>query len=88
MEKIKNYLVVWHNLNNNTFYVKAIHGHYRNYTIGYINQYNHKVVYIYDIRSYSIRQKQKKSLLELSLSPLVAFLKLLTRLLEKLTSLI
>lgn len=83
---MKNYLIVWHNLNKNTFYVKAVHGYYCKYELGYINQYNHKIVYIYDIHSYSIRQK--KSLLELSLSPIVAFLKLLTRLLEKLTSLI
>ena len=82
---MKNKLVVWHNLNKNTFYVKAVHGYYCKYEVGYINQYNHKIVYIYDIH-YSSRQK--KSLVELSLSPVIAFLKLITRLLEKITSLI
>lgn len=80
---MKNKLVVWHNLNKNTFYVKAVHGYYCNYQVGYINQYNHKIVYIYDI-NYSSRQK--KSLLDLAISPVIVFLRLLTRLLEKITS--
>ena len=42
---MKNKLVVWHNLNKNTFYVKAVHGYYCKYELGYVNQYNHKMYF-------------------------------------------
>lgn len=54
---LKSKIVVWHNLNKNTFYAKAVHGIYCNYQVGYINQYNHKIVFIYDI-PYTSRQKK------------------------------
>ena len=81
---MKNKLVVWHNLNKNTFYVKAVRGYYCNYHIGYVNQYNHKIVYIYELNNYSSREK--KSILDLAISPIILLLRFIIRLLEKLTS--
>lgn len=38
------YLYVWCNLNNNTYYYKLLNHLNTDYYIGYINQYNHKLV--------------------------------------------
>ena len=38
------YLYVWYNLNNDTYYYKLLNHENSDYYIGYINQYNHKLV--------------------------------------------
>lgn len=43
-----NQIIVWHNLNKNTYYYKIIKGTYKKYSVGYINQYNHEVILIID----------------------------------------
>jgi hypothetical protein len=37
-------LIVYHNLNDNTYYYKLVRGRYTKYYVGYINQYNHEIV--------------------------------------------
>lgn len=39
-------VIVWHNLNKNTYYYKIIRGTYNEYRVGYINHYNHKIIVI------------------------------------------
>jgi len=46
------YLVVWHNLNNNSFYFKFLKHNYNNYYVGFVNQYNHEIILIQDVSSY------------------------------------
>lgn len=41
-------LVVWHNLNYDSYYYKIIKGYYGVYEVGYINQYNHEIVLVID----------------------------------------
>lgn len=38
------YLYVWLNLNNDTYYYRLLKSSNSSYYIGYINQYNHKLV--------------------------------------------
>lgn len=40
------FYVVWLNKNNNTYYYKKVKGTYKNYYVGYENQYNHEVIVI------------------------------------------
>lgn len=40
------YLYVWCNMNNGTYYYKLLNHCNSDYYIGYINQYNHKLVII------------------------------------------
>ena len=49
--------IIWHNLNNNTYYYKYVKGMYYNYKIGLINQYNHEVILIIDL-SHFIKYKK------------------------------
>lgn len=79
----KDKLIVWHNLNNNSFYVKSVHSSSK-YKVGFTNSYNHKIVYIYDI---PYIYKSKNSILKVSISVLISYLKRCIRLLEKLASL-
>lgn len=44
--------IIWHNLNNDTYYFKFIKGSYYNYTIGLKNQYNHEVILIINLSDY------------------------------------
>ena len=37
-------LLVWHNLNKDTFYYKFSYEKYKKYDVGFINQYNHKLI--------------------------------------------
>ena len=48
MEKI----IVWHNLNNDTYYYKVVKCFYRDYEVGYINQYNHKIIIIIPLSNF------------------------------------
>lgn len=43
-------LVVWHNLNNNSYYYRFVINKRREYKVGYINQYNHKIVLLISSR--------------------------------------
>lgn len=38
------YLFVWLNLNNGTYYYKLLNHAHSEYYIGYVNQYNHRLV--------------------------------------------
>lgn len=40
------YLYVWCNMNNGTYYYKLLNHFNDNYFIGYVNQYNHKLLLI------------------------------------------
>lgn len=42
-------IVVWHNLNKNTYYYRIVKCSYRDYEVGFINQYNHEVILNIDI---------------------------------------
>ena len=46
------YLVVWLNMNNDSYYFKILKHNYNNYYVGYVNQYNHKCIVMDDITSY------------------------------------
>ena len=38
-------LIIYHNLNNDTYYYKIVRFHYfKDYYVGLINQYNHEIV--------------------------------------------
>lgn len=41
-------IIVFKNLNKNTYYYKFLKGYYTHYHVGYINQYNHEVILIID----------------------------------------
>ena len=77
--------VVWHNLNNGSYYHKIVNGHYCKYEKGYCNQYNHVIVDVFDYPN--PKYYTKISLIDLAISPIVILLKFIIRLLEKLTSL-
>ena len=64
-------VVVWHNLNKDTYYHKIIKGLYKNYYIGYINQYNHKII---DIIPNVYLKKNKVPLKKKVLKKLISFL--------------
>lgn len=42
-------IIIWHNLNKDTYYYRIVKGFYRNYEVGFINQYNHQIILIIDI---------------------------------------
>lgn len=64
-------VIVWHNLNKDTYYHKIIKGLYKNYYIGYINQYNHKII---DIIPNVYLKNHKVSLRKKVLKKLISFL--------------
>lgn len=76
-------LIIWHNLKKDTYYAKVVLGYYCRYELNYVNQYGHKIIYIYDLPYTTYK---KKGLINFVLSPLIALLKLITRTLEKITS--
>lgn len=39
-------LLVYHNLNNDSYYYKINHGTYKDYKVGDFNSYNHEVILI------------------------------------------
>ena len=75
-------LVVWHNLNNDTYYYKFINTLNSKYTVGYINCYNHKIILIIES---SILQPTKNyvSLRYCLLTPIIYWLNKLLKFLEK-----
>lgn len=42
-------IIIWHNLNKDIYYYKIVKCCYRNYYVGYHNQYNHEIILIIDI---------------------------------------
>ncbi len=75
-------LIVWHNLNKDTYYYKFITGCYTNYFIGYKNQYNHEIILIVE-SPYLQPIKEYVSLKRVLLTPIVKFLKFLLRFLDR-----
>ena len=69
-----NYIVFWLNLNTNEYYHK-IYKTYFAHAIGYINQYNHKVVDIVEYKEIIDRHKSLKRLLRKFISFLENILK-------------
>lgn len=58
------WLCVWLNLNTNEFYYRFIRNYNDDYKVGFINQYNHKLVIYNEVPFYiekvSLRSKLKK----------------------------
>lgn len=44
-------IIVWERPNN-THYIRHVKGFYKNYYVGYMNQYNHKVLFVIRLRDY------------------------------------
>lgn len=75
-------LVVWHNLNKDTYYYRFINYIPDEYVVNFINSYNHKIVLI--ISSPELQPiKDYVSLRYLLLTPLIYWLNRLVRFLEK-----
>lgn len=51
-------LIIWHNLNYDTYYYKLVKGTYKFYYVGYINQYNHKIVLIISLSDFYSHYKK------------------------------
>ncbi len=49
----KQYLIIWHNPQKNTYYSKYVTGCYKDYYVGYKNSYDHEIILIIKI-SYEI----------------------------------
>ena len=69
-------VVVWHNLKKDTYYHKIIKGLYKNYYVGYINQYNHEII---DIIPNVYLKKNKVPLRKKVLKRLISFLQKLNK---------
>lgn len=41
-------IIVYHNLNDNTYYYKLVKHRNPNFYVGFINSYNHKIILIID----------------------------------------
>lgn len=67
-------IVIWLNLNTNEYYHK-IYKSYFTHEIGYINQYNHKIVDIVTYKEILERHKSIKRLLRIFISFLENILK-------------
>ena len=52
-------IVIWKKPDD-TYYFRVIKGHYVDYKVGYINQYNHKIVLIIDSLEYRVSKIPKK----------------------------
>lgn len=68
------WLCVWLNLNTNEFYYRFIRNYNDDYKVGFINQYNHKLVIYNEVPFYiekvSLRGKLKKR----TIKKLISFL--------------
>lgn len=78
-------LIVWHNLNKDTYYYKFINSTYKRYTVGDFNSYNHKVILV--IQNNEIQPvKNYVSLKKMLLSPILFIFKKITDFLEKINN--
>ena len=68
------YLIVWKNLNKNSYYFKILKHNYNNYYVGYINEYNHVCIIFDDISNYLIITKQYFNLKRKIIRCLISFL--------------
>lgn len=64
-------LVIWHNLNNDTYYHKINSCSYRKWKVGEINSYNHQVFYVVDLVYETYKEP---SFLKRSIKRLIRFL--------------
>ena len=77
-------LVIWHNLNRDTYYYKFISGTYKKYSIGDKNQYNHEVILIINSDEVQpIVERHYFSVKKLVFSPIIWILKKITGFLQK-----
>jgi len=51
------YIVVWYNKTKEDYYYKKVKGTYAKYEKGYINQYNHEVILVIDIRELYVKKR-------------------------------
>ena len=73
-------LVIWHNLNDDSYYYRFVIVKKREYKVGYINQYNHQIIVI--ISSDEIQPiviKEYISIRKAILTPIIKFLTWLNR---------
>ncbi len=69
------YIIVWHNLNYDTYYYKIVK--FCNYKVGHINKYNHEIIMIIDfgyICDFWCYRKTKRIFLKKVLRRLIFFL--------------
>lgn len=52
-------IVIWRR-KDNTYYFRVIKGHYIDYKIGYVNQYDHEIVLIIDNLEYRVSKIPRK----------------------------
>ena len=64
-------IIVWHNLNNDSYYYRIVSGNYAKYEIGFRNQYNHEVILIVDSGYF---EKNKTSFKKKVIMRLISFL--------------
>lgn len=50
-------IVVWHNLNYDTYYYKFVKGYYSNYKIDFVNKYNHRIILVIPIANLVFKYK-------------------------------
>lgn len=43
------YITIWFNRNKNQYYYKKVKGTYMQYTVGYVNQYDHELLLVIDV---------------------------------------
>lgn len=62
---MKRYIIIWFVPKKNQYYYKNVHGFYQgyfnDYKVGFINQYNHKIVLIIDTYDKKIGLKSFKT---------------------------
>ena len=79
-------LIIWHNLNYDTYYYKFINGTYRSYSVGDKNQYNHEVILVIEGKEVQpIIERHYFSIRKLVFSPIIWLLNKLTGFLQKIT---
>ena len=80
-------LVIWHNLNYDTYYYKFTSMTYHKYCIGDKNQYNHEVILVLDSDEVQpIVERHYFSIKNMVLTPVIKLLKFITVLLQKINN--
>ena len=79
--------VVYHNLNYDTYYYKFVSGTYSKYNVGDINSYNHEIILVIDRNEVQpIIEKHYFSIIHMVLTPIIKFLKLILKFLQKINT--
>lgn len=68
------WLCVWNNLNTNEFYYRFIRNYNEDYHVGFINQYNHKLVIYKEIPFYIEKVSLGGKLKRHTIRKLISFL--------------